>query len=226
MTPAMDERTTLLHKYFATLVDSREPALQQLLASAHIVRLQAAQPVFHAGAMCQNYLLVLKGSVCVYLTTITGRDVVLYHVGPGESCVITTSCLLGGNDYPAAGVTEEPTIALAISAQQFQQTLASSIDFRKLVFANLGERISQLIARIEAVTVGAIDQRLAEALLANARQTTTITTTHQQLAAELGTAREVVSRHLKQFSAHGWIRMRRGTVEIVDRAALAKLSCR
>lgn len=222
----MDERTTLLHKYFAALVDSREPALQQLLATAHIVRLQAAQPVFHAGDLCQNYLLVLNGRVCVYLTTTTGRDVVLYHVGPGESCVITTSCLLGGNDYPAAGVTEEPTIALAISAPQFQQTLALSTDFRHFVFANLGERISQMIARIEAVTVGAIDQRLAQALLANARQTATVTTTHQQLAAELGTAREVVSRHLKQFAAHGWVRVQRGTVEIVDRAALRKLSCR
>lgn len=222
----MDERTTLLHKYFATLVDSREPALQQLLATAHIVRLQDAQPVFHAGDLCQNYLLVLNGSVRVYLTTTTGRDVVLYHVGPGESCVITTSCLLGGNDYPAAGVTEEPTIALAISAPQFQQTLALSTDFRHFVFANLGERISQMIARIEAVTVGAIDQRLAQALLANARQTATVTTTHQQLAAELGTAREVVSRHLKKFAAHGWVRVQRGTVEIVDRAALRKLSCR
>ena len=104
----MDERTTLLQLHFATLLGSKQHALQQLLTTAHIVKLPAGEPVFHAGDLCQNYLLMLKGSVCVYLTTNTGRDVVLYHVGPGESCVITTSCLLGGNDYPAAGVTDAP----------------------------------------------------------------------------------------------------------------------
>jgi CRP/FNR family transcriptional regulator len=144
----MNEIKALLQQHFATLLGSQDTVLQQLLADPHLAKLPAEQPVFRTGDMCQNYLLVLDGSVRVYLTTATGRDVVLYHVGPGESCVITTSCLLGGDDYPAAGVTEAPTIALAISAPQFQHALALSADFRHFVFANLGS-VFQLIAHIE-----------------------------------------------------------------------------
>jgi CRP/FNR family transcriptional regulator, anaerobic regulatory protein len=219
----MNDTQPLLERHFAALLGSQDAALQRLLADAHCVHLPAGQPVFRAGDICQNYLLVLDGGVRVYLTTASGREVVLYHVGPGESCVITTSCLLGGDDYPAAGITEAPTIAMAISAPPFQQALALSADFRHFVFANLGQRISQMIARIEEVTVGAIDKRLALALLAAGQASGSAKTTHQQLAAELGTAREVVSRHLKHFSGLGWVRLGRGTVEIVDRAALEKL---
>ena len=220
----MNEIKPLLQQHFAALLGSQDLVLQQLLSNPHFVKLPAKQSVFRTGDVCQNYLLVLDGDVRVYLTTATGREVVLYHVGPGQSCVITTSCLLGGDDYPAAGITEAPTSALAISAPQFQQALTQSADFRHFVFSNLGQRISQMIARIEEITVGAIDKRLAQALLAADQALGSFQTTHQQLSAELGTAREVVSRHLKHFAEHGWVRLGRGTVEIVNRAALQKLS--
>ena len=167
---------------------------------------------------------MLEGSVKVFLTTVTGREVVLYHVGPGESCVLTTSCLLGGDDYPAAGITEAATTALAISSVSFHQALDQSKIFRDLVFGNLSQRIAGMITRIEQVTVRAIDGRLAQALLTASTNAQTVKITHQALAAELGTAREVISRHLKQFEENGWVRLGRGTVEILNRQPLKDLT--
>ncbi len=213
----------LIEKYFPGLAGSKDEPVRQLLDAANTVTLPAGHQVFRIGDECQNYLLVLEGNVRVFLTTETGRDVVLYHVRPGESCVLTTSCLLGHDDYPAEGVTDTETIALAIGASIFNDALATSKTFRDFVFANLSQRISQMIARIEQVTIRAIDKRLAEILLNAASPSNQIKITHQQIAAELGTAREVISRHLKHFEKSGWVKLGRGTVEIIDNEALNRL---
>lgn len=213
-----------------TLLQESLPALAQdaeltaILARAHSLTLPAGQTVFQPGTVCQNYLLVARGQVRVQLLTAGGREVVLYHVGPGDSCVLTTSCLLGAAHYPAEGVTATEVTAFALSAADFQHGLDSSAAFRRFVFGNLGRRLSEVIARMEQVVFAPIDTRLAGSLLQLAGAGTQIEATHHTLAVELGTAREVVSRHLKRFEEHGWVRLGRGSIDLLDCAALQRLA--
>lgn len=207
---------------FPSLAGSRDPAVLRLLAEARSVALPEGTVVFHNGAACRAYLLVISGSVRVQFTTEAGREVVLYHVGPGDSCVLTTSCLLGSVAYPAEGITDSEVRALSIPAGEFMRALEASAEFRSFVFGSLGRRFAEVVGRMTEVAFGAIDGRLARALLAARRPGARGGLTHQLLAAELGTAREVVSRHLKRFEQQGWVRLGRGRIEVLDRAALER----
>ena len=199
---------------------AQDAELAAIIGHARCLTLPSGQYVFEPGSACQNYLLVARGQVRVQLLTASGREVVLYHVGPGDSCVLTTSCLLGSARYPAAGVTVSEVTALALAAADFHHGLDTSAVFRRFVFDNLGRRLSDVIARMEQVVFAPIDARLAASLLQLANTQGMLMATHHELAVELGTAREVVSRHLKRFEEHGWVRLGRGSIELLDRAAL------
>lgn len=214
--------TPARHRLFPQLRSDGE--LDRVFASAQCLNLPAGMRVFEPGSACQNYLLVGTGRVRVQLLGASGREVVLYHVGEGDSCVLTTSCLLGATTYPAEGVTETAVSALALAAADFNRGLDSSAAFRRFVFGNLGRRLSEVIARMEQLAFVPIDARLAAALLRLADGAGVITATHQDLAVELGSAREVVSRHLKRFEEQGLVRLHRGSVELRDPAALAALA--
>jgi CRP/FNR family transcriptional regulator len=154
----------------------------------------------------------------------SGREVVLYRVTNAQSCVITTSCLISDETYPADGVTETETTTLVISKGVFNEVLGRSGTFRQFIFANQGQRLSDLIHRIEGVAFGRVDERLARRLFDHSQHHGgNVSTTHQQLASELGTAREVISRQLKIFEKQGWIRVSRGNVEVLQPQALEKI---
>ena len=199
---------------FPELSQSQDPIIQKLLTSAHEITLPAGQVVFRRGGACENYLLVAKGRVKVVLSSASGREVLLYHVSPGESCVLTTSCLLGSDKYPAEGITETSVDALMLQRKVFDQALGESPAFRRFVFANMGRRFADVIERMETVNFTNIDSRLAQALLNHSSGQSSISITHQALADEMGTAREVVSRHLKTFEHRGLIKLGRGIIDI------------
>ncbi|HHM06019.1 MAG TPA: Crp/Fnr family transcriptional regulator [Gammaproteobacteria bacterium] len=207
---------------FPQLAAPADAALAQLMATARPLVAPADAVVFSPGTPCQSYLLVLQGSVRVSLSAENGREIVLYRVRAGESCILTTSCLLGATRYPAVGITETETTALSLPLAAFNRALEGSAAFRRFVFARLGERLAAVIARMEEVAFRSIDSRLAAALLAFSEATPELRLTHQSLATELGTAREVISRHLKRFEEQGWVRLGRGTITVLDRAALAR----
>ena len=205
---------------FPELDPRLDPALKALAAGLGELWLPAGTPVFAPGTPCSQYLLVAEGSVRVELLTESGREVVLYRVGPGQSCVLTTSCLLANETYPAVGLAETGVAAFAIPGPVFERTLGESARFRAFVFHRLGERLAEVLRRMEAIAFGDIDRRLAGCLLALADDSGCVHQTHQALAAELGTAREVVTRHLGAFADRGWIAAGRGRVQLLDRAAL------
>lgn len=208
---------------FPELAAIQEPAVAAALAAARTITLDAGTTVFHIGSRCEAYLLVLSGNVRVQVFTETGRTAVLYHVLGGDSCVLTTSCLLGDTPYPADGITEEPTTALAIPKARFDAALNASAAMRRFVFANLGHRFAEVIGRMEEIAFGPIDMRLARTLL-QLHDSGTVGVTHEELAMETGTVREVVSRNLKRFESRGWVQLGRGHIEIVDREALLQLA--
>ncbi len=193
-----------------------------LCARAQTLELPTGAVVFSPGSPCGVYLLVLEGSIRVQMIADTGREIVLYRVRRGESCVLTTACLLGEEVYSAEGVVETPTVGVAVPAAVFDELMARSDGFRRFVFAGYGRRVADILATMQAAVFHRIDARLARHLAV--RGAGPIEVTHQDLAVELGTAREVVSRHLKAFEKRGLVRLARGTLEIVDRAGLARLA--
>ena len=196
--------------------------LEDQAGNSQSVNLKAGQPVFAPGSPCTNYLVVRAGSVRVATMTENGREVVLYRVGPGEACVLTTSCLLEGKDYDAYGFAETDVEAVAIAKPAFDSLLARSAAFRSFVFGQFGERLKELIALVQEVAERQVDRRLAR-FLAERGAGGPVLMTHQAIAAELGTAREVVSRLLKDFASRGLVTLERGRVEVADAGALAKL---
>jgi CRP/FNR family transcriptional regulator, anaerobic regulatory protein len=188
------------------------------------ISLPADTIAFRQGDNCTNYLLVIEGSIKVLARGESGREIVLYRVQRGGSCILTTSCLLSHGHYPAEGVTETPVRALAIPAATFHQGLAESGAFRQFVFNTYGQRLAEVIALVENISFGQLKQRLARYLINHCRDTGTLKTTHHNLATELGSAREVISRQLKEFERHGWITQHRGQITVQDRAQLEQLA--
>jgi CRP/FNR family transcriptional regulator len=205
------------------LADADDALLERLLESAQVVKLDRDRFVFHAGDLCQAFLILLDGAVRVQLTSANGREVTLYRIGPGGSCILTTSCLLSNEHYPAEAIAESDVEALALPVSSFQSALESSRWFRRLVFDGFSRRLTSVIQKIEQIAFTAIDVRLAGVLLA-LDQNGIEKITHQDIAVELGTAREVVSRHLKRFESEGWVRLGRGQVALTDRARIEALA--
>ncbi|MEO5336230.1 MAG: Crp/Fnr family transcriptional regulator [Magnetospirillum sp. WYHS-4] len=196
-------------------------AARLLGESAHVVTLPAGTVVFRDGAECTSYLLVLEGSVRVQKTAENGREIVLYRVESGQSCVLTTNCLLAGEDYSAEAVAEGEVKALVLPRQAFRSLVDGSPAFREFVFSAYATRLSDLLALIEEVAFRRVDARLAAWL---AGRGGAIAATHQEIAAELGTAREVVSRQLKDFERRGWVALQRGRIDLLDLPALRALA--
>jgi CRP/FNR family transcriptional regulator len=201
-----------------------DPAFQRAREVARRVELDPGEVVFRHGDRPQSYLLVLKGRVRVQAVTDTGREIVLYRLESGQSCVLTTSCLIAGEPYPAEGVAETEVAAMAIPAEWFRVALAESAGFRDFVFTAYGQRLSSLILLVRDMASRRLEARLAGLLLEQADGQQAILATHQDLAAELGTAREVISRQLKEMERAGWLTLRRGAVEILDPQALRHLA--
>lgn len=209
---------------FPALKDIQDPKWRALMASAREVVIPPGTSVFHSGDACRSYLFVLAGSVRVEKVAENGREIVLYRVGPGETCLLTTTCLIARENYPAQGVTETEVRAVALPDNLFHEALALSPEFRAFVFASFGARMTDLMLLVEAISFGRGDARLARRLLESATASGEVVATHQQLAAELGTAREVVSRLLKDFEQRGLVRLARGRIEIADRPGLQALA--
>lgn len=194
-----------------------EPEARGLLAAEGMrVHVPRGTVLFQAGALCQSYLMVLDGSVRVQMVSESGREIVLYRVARGETCILTTACLMTRAGYSAEGVAETDIDAVALGAQAFQALLACSAVFRAFVFASFGNRLTGMMALVEEVAFGRIDLRLARFLLDHRDPAGGLDTTHQTLAVELGTAREVVSRQLKEFERRGLVELARGRVLVRD----------
>jgi CRP/FNR family transcriptional regulator, anaerobic regulatory protein len=207
---------------FPALLQLEPNAREILLKSARIVEAPIGTVGYREGGACGAYVMRLAGQSRVYKMSASGREILLYRVAAGETCVITTTCLLGNSNYPASTIVEEPIRDVIIPSAAFNQLMVDSKVFRTFVMTNYGALISDLIVLLDEVAFHSLDARLAKLLLdANS---VIISRTHQLMADELGTAREVVSRQLKRFEQKGWVKLGRGHVEIANRSALEKLA--
>ena len=208
---------------FPSLNTLPEPVRKRLEADSRIVALPEGTRIFGAGQSPANFLLLLEGSIRVQQVSEGGREIVLYRVSAGESCALTTACLMGHDHYQGEGIAETPIEAVAIPRDTFDELIATSPVFRQFVFNAFSARITDLFRVIDEIAFARMDVRLAQKLLQLKNAKGEIETTHQQLAVELGTAREVVSRQLNEFARRGWLKSGRGVISNVQEAALQGL---
>lgn len=222
MTAALIRR---LASGFPALGEPENPLFSFLAEHGRVISVPAGAPLFHAGTACDEFILVIEGTMRVQKVSADGHEIVLFRVDSGHSCILTNSCLLGGHDYPAAGVAETDCQLLLLNATHFQHALAQFESLRHFVFAGISNGVNNIVDLLEAVAFGPLNQRLAHLLLLRARGGHYIVkTTHQALAMDLGTAREVVSRLLKEFEHHGLVHLSRSKIQILNSEKLQNIS--
>ncbi len=195
----------------------------ELETGSQIVSVPAGTQVFAPGQSADNLLMLLDGTVRVQQRSETGREVFLYRVHAGESCVLTTACMLAFEEYSADGIAETDVRAVAIPRKTFDALVARSPMFREFVFTAYSRRITDLFTLVDDIVFQRMDVRLAARLLELADGSDTVKATHAVLASELGTAREVISRTLSEFQRRGWIEQARGAVHLTGRAGMERL---
>ncbi|MBI3093921.1 MAG: Crp/Fnr family transcriptional regulator [Rhodocyclales bacterium] len=194
--------------------------VQRIRDSLQTMTIPSGTVVFDERQPCRGFPFVLEGTIRVAKCSGSGRELPLYRVLAGESCIITSSCLLGHADYNARGVAEGATTLALLPRPLFDEMLGEPA-FRDFVFALFSERMAELMQLVEEVAFRKLDQRLAALLLGKGRL---VHATHQQLADELGSVREMVSRLLKGFAEQGLVRLGREQVEVLDAAGLRKMA--
>lgn len=195
----------------------------ELEAGSKIVAVPAGTEIFAPGGTADNLWLLLDGSVKVQQKSETGREVFLYRVHAGESCVLTTACMLAFENYSAEGRSETDVTAVAIPRKTFDDLVGKSPLFRAFVFTAYSRRITDLFTLIDDIVFQRMDVRLAARLLELADTKDVVHATHAVLGTELGTAREVVSRTLSEFHRRGWIEQSRGEVHLLGKEGLERL---
>ncbi|HEX6136211.1 MAG TPA: Crp/Fnr family transcriptional regulator [Casimicrobiaceae bacterium] len=210
-----------LRARFPALAGAGAATLARILERGIHRKVPAGTILFDTHTPCTGFPLVLAGTIKVVQRYPNGRELPLYRVLPGESCLLSSSCLLGHADYSATGIAASDVDLLIVPPADFRTLIASDEAFRDHVFGLFGERLAALMSVVEAVAYQKLDQRLAALLLAKGDA---VHATHQALADELGSVREIVSRLLRVFEDKGWVDLARERIRIVDRAALTTLA--
>lgn len=199
--------------------------LEASCASSEFI-IPAGTDVVRKGDPCQNFLLIQQGSIRAYDIAENGREIALFRVCAGDLCILTITNLLEETAYSANAVTESEVRAIAIPIAHFKNVMSRSSAFRKLIMSTLVRRMSDIMRLVQQVTFHRLDLRLA-CLLGKSfgnQHAMVIQVTHDQLAKELGTKREVVSRLLKEFERMGCIHLHRGQIELISEEVLNKLT--
>jgi CRP/FNR family transcriptional regulator len=197
------------------------PAMQaRLAAEAQVLQVSAGTILFDAKQPCRGFPLVLAGAVHVTMTSPSGREILLYRVEPGEGCILSGGCLLGHSDYAARGIAAEDVTLASLPPALFHDLLLGHEPFRRFVFGMYGARLAEVMQLVEEVAFRRLDERLAQLLV---HRGPVVESTHQKLADELGSVREIVSRLLRSFEDRGWVKLGRERITLTDPKSLAAL---
>jgi CRP/FNR family transcriptional regulator len=197
-----------------------QPSLAELHPAVAPMQVPAGTVLFSENTPCQGFPLVLAGEIKVSRSSGDGRSLELYRVVPGELCLVSSACLFRTQPLSAHGITTKASTLILIPADIFRRWLETPA-FRNEVLGLFAERMADLTSLIDAVAFHKLDRRLAAALLGHGQQ---LAITHQALANELGTVREIVTRLLRRFEREGWVALGREQIQIVNGAALRELA--
>ena len=216
-----DQQLKRIAQSLPVLQDAGAQLVREFQQVVFLAKIPAGQDVFLEGDRVDAIALLISGVVRVYKIGETGREITLYRFGNGESCILTANAILSQKTFPAIATVEKEAEAVMIPADIFRDWVKRYDPWREFVFDLLSERLSTVMAVLEEVVFQRMDHRLASWLLSRSQNLNPIHTTHQEIAAELGSSREVISRILEDFSQKGWVEVGRGTVEILDEEGLA-----
>ncbi len=189
--------------------------LQEVLSVSSRKKVHAGTQLYREGDACSAIAFVLSGDIRVFKIGQTGREITLYEIGPGETCILNASCILSGKSYPANAVTLTETEVLLIPSPAFQSMMAASEQMRQFVFAIMSQRMTAVMELVEEVAFGRMDQRIMDYLVEKSGNGQ-LETTHQKIANDLGTSREVVSRLLKDFERKQQIKISRNSITLLS----------
>jgi CRP/FNR family transcriptional regulator len=193
----------------------------RVVSGAKCISIQRGSLVFENNSPCQAFPLLLNGTIRVFSIGGNGRELLLYRVRPGELCILSSSCLLGNVDYPASGIAETDLSVVMLHHQLFNTLIEQHQPFRIFVFSLFSKRLSELMRLVEEVAFLKLNQRLASLLVEKGDR---IHITHQQLANELGSIREIISRLLERFEEQGLVSLSREHIRVIDANSLRKLA--
>ena len=204
-----------------------EPALvSEFQRTAYSARIPAGKDIFAQGDQVDAIALLLSGAVRVYKIGETGREITLYRFGVGESCILTANAILNHHAFAAVATVEQDAEAIMIPATAFRDWVRRYDPWREFVFDLLSRRLASVIEIVDEVAFRRLDIRVASLLLERSKTANPVSITHQEIAAELGSSREVVSRILETLTGQNMVQMERGTIHVIDAQSLETLAAR
>ncbi len=207
-----------LVEQFPFLRGSTPAVVDEFLRQGVHKRLAPGEFICLEGNQCTFLPFVLSGQARVYKASDAGREITLYRIAAGESCVLTASCILNHIAFPAFAVAETPVEGFLVPASVFRAWIDTHSAWRMFVFDMFAQRLSSIISVVEEVVFRRLDARLAAFLLDAGVER--VAMTHEAIATELGSSREVVSRLLKEFEHEGLVELERGAIGIKARDGL------
>lgn len=200
-------------------MNNQQAPFEFLLQQSEVTKISAPTGTILSsiGAPCHNFIILQQGLIRIYRPAGDGRSITLYHVGEGESCILTASCVLNTQPFPAIAKIEKNAEGLVLPAKQIHLWLKTEPQRQQYIFFLLSQRIEDLIHLVDALAFRHLDVRLAKWLSEHSNHSKIIPTTHQIIADDLASSREVISRLLKEFERDRIIKLSRGVIEIIDR---------
>ncbi len=208
---------------FPFLHDADDQIKDLFIRNVQVRTFPAGQVLYTEGDLCNYFAMVLSGSVRVHKISETGREITLYRVRKGECCFLTASCIMRSNNFPAVAIVEEEVTMAQIPSETVQDWIKTHEVWRNHIFHLLSNRLSNVASILSEVKFRRMDERLCDYLLSQDNINDAFKKTHQQIALEMGSAREVISRLLKEIEKKGLIRLSRGTIYILDRQGLSQM---
>lgn len=205
------------------MTDDPSIAFVNAMADGVRIRAKAGDVLFRPGEACRGFIAIRSGCVRVSLTAASGREIVLYRVRPGQICLQTFSCLLENKSYAAEGIAEQDLDAVLAPPALFQRLLDEDGAFRAALLRSAADRFSDFEQVVQTLAFTGLAQRTAGALLRLCDAQGEVSATHEAIAAEIGSAREAVSRQLGAFAKEGLVQLARGKISLLRRDALARM---
>ena len=200
---------------FPVFQDDQDDLAERILATAALKDFRQDTMLYHEGDQCPGIAFVLSGEIRVFKISSSGREITLYDILPGETCILNAACILSRQDYPAHAVTVVDGVLLYLPKTTFMKLMKTHERMRTFIFTIFSRRFAELIELIEEVTFGSLDTRLMEYLVEKS-EAGRLHTTHHKIANELGTSREVVTRLLKDFERQGQIETSRKFIKLLQ----------
>jgi CRP/FNR family transcriptional regulator, anaerobic regulatory protein len=209
-----------------TILDAAPDALREEFRRHAIAKaVPGGMELSAEGTSCHFFPIVESGVVRVFKLSREGGELTLYRIRSGEGCILTMTCLLHGTEFPASAYTEQPSVVWLVPAVVFKDWMVRFEFWRQYVIGFLSGTIRKLIGLVDHMVFRSVESRIVDVLLqSTSAEQPVLAATHQRIAYDAGTAREVVSRHLKEFETRGWLALNRGAVTVLDRSALARLT--